>query len=184
MSSWLSQTVEDFLSFSSELNNDTSLRTIIQERGGKAKFQHINQLKGIFSLLLILPSGSPETNLWAFHSHDFLQRIPGGSKRAGQEHPGRGALLHCGPQPREYPESLSRQTMKDQGAGGDCPDEEALVLGSQVGTKFQVYNSSKRWVGPCEVVVATTVQQALVGFGGGTVTIHGHWWGGAQSPYI
>lgn len=74
--------------------------------------------------------------------------------------------------------------MKDQGAGGDCPDEEALVLGSQVSTKFQVYNSSKRWVGPCEVVVATTVQQALVGFGGGTVTIHGHWWGGTVTIHL
>lgn len=136
-----------------------------------------------FSLLLILPSGSPKTNLWAFHSHDFLQRIPGGSKRAGQEHPGRGALLHCGPQPREYPESLSRQTMKDQGAGGDCPDEEALVLGSQVGTNSRSTTAvnagwdhvrwwwpplcSRPWWG------SGVAQSPYMGTGGGgTVTIH------------
>lgn len=58
-------------------------------------------------------SGSPETNLWTLHPHDFLQGVPRGPQGTGQEYSWRGALLHCGSQPSKYLRSLQTNNVRD-----------------------------------------------------------------------
>lgn len=55
-------------------------------------------------------AGAAQTDLWSFHAHYLLQRLPRQSEWAGQAHQWWRALPHCSSEPREsitHPHSTS-----------------------------------------------------------------------------